>query len=160
MRKLCILSRSRAAGQTPTYCVCAPCVGDCSNDKHCPDTDAHGAHTGQRKSTDTYLHCMYDRCHCEHKGPCTNAHLLTQVKGNGADTYLHRVGRAGRFGTKGLAITFVASEKDSEVLNQVRTSVIRTLLVIIIIDSPFQQHVTTVQVHLGRDVEKFDLNLV
>merc|ERR1712205_51328 len=26
----------------------------------------------------------------------------------GADTYLHRVGRAGRFGTKGLAITFVA----------------------------------------------------
>ena len=39
--------------------------------------------------------------------------------GNGADTYLHRVGRAGRFGTKGLAITFVASPADSEVLNQV-----------------------------------------
>lgn len=41
-------------------------------------------------------------------------------KGNGADTYLHRVGRAGRFGTKGLAITFVASEQDSAVLNQVQ----------------------------------------
>ncbi|KAK3238980.1 DEAD-box ATP-dependent RNA helicase 15 [Cymbomonas tetramitiformis] len=40
--------------------------------------------------------------------------------GTGADTYLHRVGRAGRFGTKGLAITFVASPKDSEVLNQVQ----------------------------------------
>lgn len=40
--------------------------------------------------------------------------------GNGADTYLHRVGRAGRFGTKGLAITFVASKQDSEVLNQVQ----------------------------------------
>jgi len=40
--------------------------------------------------------------------------------GNGADTYLHRVGRAGRFGTKGLAITFVASEDDSGVLNQVQ----------------------------------------
>ncbi|KAK9804723.1 hypothetical protein WJX72_002125 [[Myrmecia] bisecta] len=40
--------------------------------------------------------------------------------GNGADTYLHRVGRAGRFGTKGLAITFVASEADSAVLNQVQ----------------------------------------
>jgi len=40
--------------------------------------------------------------------------------GNGADTYLHRVGRAGRFGTKGLAITFVASESDSLVLNQVQ----------------------------------------
>ncbi len=33
---------------------------------------------------------------------------------------LHRVGRAGRFGTKGLAITFVSSEADSEVLNQVQ----------------------------------------
>eukprot|EP00201_Polytomella_parva_P020115 CAMPEP_0175041062 /NCGR_PEP_ID=MMETSP0052_2-20121109/1685_1 /TAXON_ID=51329 ORGANISM="Polytomella parva, Strain SAG 63-3" /NCGR_SAMPLE_ID=MMETSP0052_2 /ASSEMBLY_ACC=CAM_ASM_000194 /LENGTH=427 /DNA_ID=CAMNT_0016303493 /DNA_START=44 /DNA_END=1327 /DNA_ORIENTATION=- len=40
--------------------------------------------------------------------------------GNGADTYLHRVGRAGRFGTKGLAVTFIASEKDSEVLNAVQ----------------------------------------
>jgi len=29
------------------------------------------------------------------------------------------VGRAGRFGTKGLAITFVSSAGDSEVLNQV-----------------------------------------
>jgi ATP-dependent RNA helicase UAP56/SUB2 len=60
-----------------------------------------------------------------------------------ADTYLHRVivtlpticfwcyylwlitysppqvGRAGRFGTKGLAITFVSSASDSDVLNQV-----------------------------------------
>ena len=26
-----------------------------------------------------------------------------------ADTYLHRVGRAGRFGTKGLAISFVSN---------------------------------------------------
>ncbi|KAL6751383.1 nuclear RNA helicase-like protein Bat1 [Haematococcus lacustris] len=43
-----------------------------------------------------------------------------EKKGNGADTYLHRVGRAGRFGTKGLAITFVASKEDSEVLNQVQ----------------------------------------
>ena len=30
-----------------------------------------------------------------------------------------QVGRAGRFGTKGLAITFVSSEADSLVLNQV-----------------------------------------
>ncbi len=42
--------------------------------------------------------------------------VWSQKKGNGADTYLHR---AGRFGTKGLAITFVASKEDSEVLNQV-----------------------------------------
>jgi len=39
---------------------------------------------------------------------------------SGADQYLHRVGRAGRFGTKGLAISFVASKEDSEVLNQVQ----------------------------------------
>lgn len=31
-----------------------------------------------------------------------------------------QVGRAGRFGTKGLAITFVASASDSDVLNQVQ----------------------------------------
>lgn len=38
-----------------------------------------------------------------------------------ADTYLHRVGRTGRFGTKGLAITFVSSASSSEedVLKQV-----------------------------------------
>ena len=28
------------------------------------------------------------------------------------DTYLHRVGRAGRFGTKGLAINFVKPDED------------------------------------------------
>jgi hypothetical protein len=39
---------------------------------------------------------------------------------DGADTYLHRVGRAGRFGTKGLGITFVSSAGDSETLNQVQ----------------------------------------
>ena len=40
--------------------------------------------------------------------------------GNGADTYLHRVGRAGRFGTKGLAITFVAGPQDTSVLDNVQ----------------------------------------
>ncbi|KAF9400496.1 Suppressor of the cold-sensitive snRNP biogenesis mutant brr1-1 [Podila epigama] len=37
-----------------------------------------------------------------------------------ADTYLHRVGRAGRFGTKGLAITFVADDKDVETLKAIQ----------------------------------------
>ncbi|KND02048.1 DEAD-box ATP-dependent RNA helicase 15 [Spizellomyces punctatus DAOM BR117] len=36
------------------------------------------------------------------------------------DSYLHRVGRAGRFGTKGLAVTFVSSQEDSNVLNDVQ----------------------------------------
>eukprot|EP00438_Fugacium_kawagutii_P036503 Skav207202 [mRNA] locus=scaffold2886:13733:18410:- [translate_table: standard] len=31
-----------------------------------------------------------------------------------SDSYLHRVGRAGRFGTKGLAVTFVATDEDQE----------------------------------------------
>ena len=35
------------------------------------------------------------------------------------DTYLHRVNRAGRFGTKGLAISFVSSPADEEVLKKV-----------------------------------------
>jgi len=37
-----------------------------------------------------------------------------------SDTYLHRVARAGRFGTKGLAITFVSDENDVKILNQVQ----------------------------------------
>lgn len=38
-----------------------------------------------------------------------------------ADSYLHRVGRAGRFGTKGLAITFVASDENEEVLKLIQS---------------------------------------
>ena len=38
-----------------------------------------------------------------------------------ADQYLHRVGRSGRFGTKGLAITFVSSAEDSNILEQVQS---------------------------------------
>jgi ATP-dependent RNA helicase UAP56/SUB2 len=38
-----------------------------------------------------------------------------------SDSYLHRVGRAGRFGTKGLAISFVSSKPDGDVLNQVQS---------------------------------------
>jgi ATP-dependent RNA helicase UAP56/SUB2 len=38
-----------------------------------------------------------------------------------ADTYLHRVGRSGRFGTKGLAITFAASSEDSATLEEVQS---------------------------------------
>lgn len=37
-----------------------------------------------------------------------------------ADTYLHRVGRAGRFGTKGLAISFASSEEDRAALASVQ----------------------------------------
>ncbi|XP_057289541.1 spliceosome RNA helicase DDX39B isoform X2 [Hydractinia symbiolongicarpus] len=37
-----------------------------------------------------------------------------------SDTYLHRVARAGRFGTKGLAISFVFDEEDAKVLNDVQ----------------------------------------
>jgi len=36
-----------------------------------------------------------------------------------ADSYLHRVGRAGRFGTKGLSISFVSSDQDREVLKSI-----------------------------------------
>jgi ATP-dependent RNA helicase UAP56/SUB2 len=36
-----------------------------------------------------------------------------------ADTYLHRVGRAGRFGTKGVSISFVSSDRDTEVIKAI-----------------------------------------
>jgi len=35
------------------------------------------------------------------------------------DSYLHRVGRAGRFGTKGLSISFVSSKEDAEVMDKI-----------------------------------------
>jgi len=37
-----------------------------------------------------------------------------------SDSYLHRVGRAGRFGTKGLAITFCSGTEDLEVLDEIQ----------------------------------------
>jgi len=37
-----------------------------------------------------------------------------------SDSYLHRVGRAGRFGTKGLALTFVSTDEDLEILKKVQ----------------------------------------
>merc|ERR1712032_894066 len=37
-----------------------------------------------------------------------------------SDAYLHRVGRAGRFGTKGLSITFSATADDAKVLTSVQ----------------------------------------
>merc|ERR1711912_164922 len=38
-----------------------------------------------------------------------------------ADCYLHRVGRSGRFGTKGLAITFVSTSDDSATLEDIQS---------------------------------------
>merc|ERR1712238_587839 len=38
-----------------------------------------------------------------------------------SDQFLHRVGRAGRFGTKGIAISFVSSDLDQEVFTKVQS---------------------------------------
>ena len=37
-----------------------------------------------------------------------------------SDSYLHRVNRAGRFGTRGLALSFVSSDEDETVLKDVQ----------------------------------------
>ena len=37
---------------------------------------------------------------------------------NSAEAYIHRVGRAGRFGTKGITITFLSKEEDQKVFNE------------------------------------------
>jgi len=37
-----------------------------------------------------------------------------------SDQYLHRVGRAGRFGTKGLAISFISRKEDEDILAKVQ----------------------------------------
>jgi len=38
-----------------------------------------------------------------------------------SDQFLHRVGRAGRFGTKGLGISFVSSPEDEGILSQIQS---------------------------------------
>jgi ATP-dependent RNA helicase UAP56/SUB2 len=38
-----------------------------------------------------------------------------------SDQFLHRVGRAGRFGTKGIAISFISSTQDQEILKKVQS---------------------------------------
>ena len=38
-----------------------------------------------------------------------------------SDQFLHRVGRAGRFGMKGIAISFISSEPDQEVFDKVQS---------------------------------------
>ncbi len=38
-----------------------------------------------------------------------------------ADQYLHRVGRSGRFGTKGLAISFVSTPEEGKILDEVQS---------------------------------------
>lgn len=38
-----------------------------------------------------------------------------------SDTYLHRVGRAGRYNTKGISISFVQSEEDKKVLEEIQS---------------------------------------
>lgn len=38
-----------------------------------------------------------------------------------SDEYLHRVGRAGRFNTKGIAVTFVTTEDDKKILQEVQS---------------------------------------
>jgi len=37
-----------------------------------------------------------------------------------SDEYLHRVGRAGRFGTKGLAITFISTPEEQVILDKIQ----------------------------------------
>jgi ATP-dependent RNA helicase UAP56/SUB2 len=38
-----------------------------------------------------------------------------------SDQYLHRVRRAGRFGSKGLAISLISNEQDNKVLDDVNS---------------------------------------
>jgi ATP-dependent RNA helicase UAP56/SUB2 len=40
---------------------------------------------------------------------------------NEVNQYMHRVGRAGRFGTKGIAISFVTTDEDKQILNDIQS---------------------------------------
>ena len=45
----------------------------------------------------------------------------SESKSEASDQYIHRVGRAGRFGTKGLAISFIADQDDADQLAAVQS---------------------------------------
>lgn len=36
------------------------------------------------------------------------------------DTYMHRVGRAGRFGGKGITITFISEKEDQDIFDEIQ----------------------------------------
>eukprot|EP01025_Chloroclados_australasicus_P022388 TRINITY_DN23105_c2_g1_i1.p1 TRINITY_DN23105_c2_g1~~TRINITY_DN23105_c2_g1_i1.p1 ORF type:complete len:502 (-),score=60.94 TRINITY_DN23105_c2_g1_i1:167-1672(-) len=44
----------------------------------------------------------------------------SDAKGSGVDTYLHRVGRAGRFGTRGIAVTLISTKEETDLMNLVQ----------------------------------------
>ena len=57
-----------------------------------------------------------------HPPPPPHPHALPPIASpDSSDSYLHRVGRAGRFGTKGLAITFVSNDEDAKTLEDVQS---------------------------------------
>lgn len=37
-----------------------------------------------------------------------------------AETYMHRVGRCGRFGTRGITVTFIADDEDQKVFDDIQ----------------------------------------
>jgi ATP-dependent RNA helicase UAP56/SUB2 len=51
----------------------------------------------------------------------SEAGAASAPKSEASDQYLHRVGRAGRFGTKGLAISFIADQADADQLAAVQS---------------------------------------
>ena len=53
--------------------------------------------------------------------PAPKPTIWRRSRAQASDTYLHRVGRAGRFGTKGLAITFASTEEDAKILEDVQS---------------------------------------
>ena len=48
-------------------------------------------------------------------------HVINYDFPDDSDQFLHRVGRAGRFGSKGIAISFISSEQDQEILSKVQS---------------------------------------
>ena len=49
-----------------------------------------------------------------------NFDLPVDMEGNAdSETYLHRIGRAGRFGRRGFAVNMVDSQQSMDIINQI-----------------------------------------
>ncbi|KXT18930.1 hypothetical protein AC579_3573 [Pseudocercospora musae] len=85
----------------------------------CVSTDVFGRGIDIERINLAINYDMPDSTNTKEAPPEKDSSAYKESIAQAADTYLHRVGRAGRFGTKGIAISFVSSDRDADVLKAI-----------------------------------------
>lgn len=94
------------------------CVSGCSTDR--PSTGRTGSITLHRHDAERTPHMLWTgllKSHCARSDMlrcscsiCRRKHMCTHTQRDAA-TYVHRVGRTGRFGTRGVAVSYVTRQE-------------------------------------------------